>query len=76
MKEMVFASHHIDAIVFDVIGTLVDEDSTWASVAERISAMADLRRNTGSAPSMLRAPVQNDRPDKIASTSQSTTCRA
>ena len=32
----------IDAIVFDVIGTLVDEDATWARAAERIAALAGL----------------------------------
>jgi 2-haloacid dehalogenase len=29
----------IDAIVFDVIGTLVDEDTAWASTAERLAAI-------------------------------------
>ena len=33
-----------DAIVFDVIGTLVDEDGTWASVAERLMAEAGVDR--------------------------------
>ncbi|MFD1715064.1 haloacid dehalogenase type II [Amnibacterium flavum] len=28
----------LDAVVFDVIGTLVDEDATWASAAARIAA--------------------------------------
>lgn len=32
----------IDAIVFDVIGTLVDEDATWASVADQVAAEAGL----------------------------------
>ncbi|NRG42281.1 haloacid dehalogenase type II [Rathayibacter sp. VKM Ac-2835] len=32
----------IEAVVFDVIGTLVDEDSAWASAAERLSAAAGL----------------------------------
>jgi 2-haloacid dehalogenase len=46
-----FSVHHIDAVVFDVIGTLVDEDATWASASERISAIAgvssasDLQQN-------------------------------
>lgn len=30
----------IDAIVFDVIGTLVDEDGTWATVAKRLATEA------------------------------------
>jgi 2-haloacid dehalogenase len=32
----------VDAIVFDVIGTLVDEDETWASTAEHLAAQAGL----------------------------------
>ncbi|TDX81606.1 2-haloacid dehalogenase [Rathayibacter sp. PhB151] len=32
----------IEAVVFDVVGTLVDEDSVWASAAERLSASAGL----------------------------------
>ncbi|MFB9311913.1 haloacid dehalogenase type II [Nocardioides plantarum] len=30
----------VDAVVFDVIGTLVDEDATWASVADRLAVGA------------------------------------
>lgn len=32
----------VDAVVFDVIGTLVDEDGTWAGVAVRLAAEAGL----------------------------------
>lgn len=32
----------VDAIVFDVIGTLVDEDGTWATVAKRLAAQTDI----------------------------------
>jgi len=32
----------VNAIVFDVIGTLVDEDGTWQAVAERLAAEAGL----------------------------------
>ena len=34
----------IDAFVFDVIGTLVDEDAAWARAAERICAATGLSR--------------------------------
>ncbi len=33
---------HVDAIVFDVIGTLVDEDRTWANVAQRLATESGL----------------------------------
>lgn len=32
----------VDALVFDVIGTLVDEDVTWAAATERLAAEAGL----------------------------------
>lgn len=32
----------IEALVFDVVGTLVDEERTWAKVAERLAAEAGL----------------------------------
>jgi 2-haloacid dehalogenase len=32
----------VDAIVFDVIGTLVDEDATWVEMAKRLAAEAGL----------------------------------
>jgi len=37
----------IDAIVFDVIGTLVDEDGTWASAAKRLAAEAGVEDAEG-----------------------------
>ena len=42
MTSSRFHPGNTDAIVFDVIGTLVDEDTTWLDVSEQISAMADL----------------------------------
>jgi len=42
MDQALFVSDEIEAVVFDVIGTLVDEDATLASVAERLAVMADL----------------------------------
>lgn len=42
MESVALVPDQIDVIVFDVIGTLVDEDGTWASVAERLAAEAGL----------------------------------
>jgi 2-haloacid dehalogenase len=42
MEKSVFSADRIDAIVFDVIGTLVDEDPAWARVAEQIASAAGL----------------------------------
>lgn len=42
MERAPFVSDHIDAIVFDVIGTLVDEDETWARVSAQLAAEAGL----------------------------------
>jgi 2-haloacid dehalogenase len=42
MNENSFSSGHIEAVVFDVIGTLVDEDTTWAKASESIAAMTGL----------------------------------
>jgi 2-haloacid dehalogenase len=38
MERPALAPGEVDAIVFDVIGTLVDEDGTWATVADRLAA--------------------------------------
>lgn len=38
MTQERFAVNGIDAVVFDVIGTLVDEDASWAAAARRIAA--------------------------------------
>ena len=38
---------HIDAIVFDVIGTLVDEDSTWVNAAQRLATESGLADAAG-----------------------------
>ena len=37
----------VDVIVFDVIGTLVEEDQTWARIAERLAAEAGLDETAG-----------------------------
>jgi 2-haloacid dehalogenase len=42
MHNESFVAGSIDAIVFDVIGTLVDEDTAWASAASRIAGVADV----------------------------------
>lgn len=42
MDTAPFVPGPVEAIVFDVTGTLVDEDETWASVAERLAAEAGL----------------------------------
>jgi 2-haloacid dehalogenase len=42
MERAALEPARIDALVFDVIGTLVDEDRTWASAAERLAAAAGL----------------------------------
>ncbi|OPX08029.1 haloacid dehalogenase type II [Mycobacterium sp. AT1] len=40
MDTAAFVPHQLNAIVFDVIGTLVDEDGTWARVAKRLAGEA------------------------------------
>lgn len=48
MEQTPFDPPDIEAIVFDVVGTLVDEDATWARIAEAIA------RDTGlAAPSKI-----------------------
>jgi 2-haloacid dehalogenase len=42
MQTASLVPDQVDAIVFDVIGTLVDEDGAWASVAEQLAAEAGL----------------------------------
>ncbi len=42
MEKASFDLAQIEAIVFDVIGTLVDEDGTWASTAEQLAIEAGL----------------------------------
>ena len=42
MKTAALDLKQVEAIVFDVIGTLVDEDLTWARAAERLAAEAGL----------------------------------
>jgi 2-haloacid dehalogenase len=38
METAAWDPHQVDALVFDVIGTLVDEDATWAAAADRLAA--------------------------------------
>ena len=40
MERVTLNPAHIDAVVFDVIGTLVDEDATWATAVQRLTAAA------------------------------------
>ena len=42
METGAFAPSQVDAVVFDVIGTLVDEDAAWASAARRLATEAGL----------------------------------
>ena len=42
MDRTALVPDQVDAIVFDVIGTLVDEEGTWAQVAPRLAAEAGL----------------------------------
>jgi 2-haloacid dehalogenase len=42
MDRPALVPNHVDAIVFDVIGTLVEEGGTWASVAEGLADEAGL----------------------------------
>jgi 2-haloacid dehalogenase len=42
MKSAALVPDHVDAIVFDVIGTLVDEEGTWSSVSQRLAVEAGL----------------------------------
>ncbi|WP_043671062.1 haloacid dehalogenase type II [Clavibacter michiganensis] len=46
MDRTPFSPDLVDAIVFDVIGTLVDEDATWTRVAADIAAEAGLASAT------------------------------
>lgn len=42
MERAALVPDQVDAIVFDVIGTLVEEDVTWAKTAERLAVEAGL----------------------------------
>ena len=46
MQRAALVPEQLDAIVFDVIGTLVDEDRIWLSVAKRLAAEAGLDETT------------------------------
>ena len=46
MQPTPFVAKHIDAIVFDVIGTLVDEDETWATVSAQLATAAGIGDST------------------------------
>lgn len=47
MDRAALVPGQLNAIVFDVIGTLVDEDGTWATVAERLAAEAGVDHGAG-----------------------------
>lgn len=47
MEPAALVPDQIDAVVFDVIGTLVDEDETWARAAERLAAAAGMEETAG-----------------------------
>lgn len=47
MESASLVPDQVDAVVFDVIGTLVDEDATWAGAAERLAAKAGLDGSAG-----------------------------
>lgn len=47
MERTTLMPDQLDAIVFDVIGTMVDEDATWAGVAERLGVEAGLDEGAG-----------------------------
>ncbi|WGL51431.1 HAD-IA family hydrolase [Nocardioides sp. BP30] len=53
----------IDAVVFDVIGTLVDEDSTWARTAQLLASQAQLASSEDLHTSWARA--LNERMDAV-----------
>ena len=42
MDRAALVPDQVDAVVFDVIGTLVDEEPSWAAAAERLAAAAGL----------------------------------
>jgi 2-haloacid dehalogenase len=42
METAALIPDHVDAIVFDVIGTLVDEDATWATTARQLAVESGL----------------------------------
>jgi 2-haloacid dehalogenase len=46
MDQSPFAPDRVDAVLFDVIGTLVDEDATWTCVSAEIAAEAGLASGT------------------------------
>jgi 2-haloacid dehalogenase len=67
MDRLPFAPARIEAIVFDVIGTLVDEGATWTRVAGEIAAEAGLasaadlgRRWEGKLDASMTAVVAGD----------------
>jgi 2-haloacid dehalogenase len=42
MESATLVPNQLDAVVFDVIGTLVDDDRTWAAVAQRLAREAGI----------------------------------
>jgi 2-haloacid dehalogenase len=47
MEQPSFEPHRIDALVFDVIGTLVDEEPAWQAAAARLAPAAGLAEPAG-----------------------------
>lgn len=69
MQQEQFDPGAIDAVAFDVIGTLVDEEAVWVAVAQEISAATALgsatdlhRRWTDSFRQRMNAVVEGDSP--------------
>lgn len=69
MNRAALVPEQVDAIVFDVIGTLVDEDETWRRAAARLAAEAGLDETADLYPTwvallerQMDAVVQGDAP--------------
>lgn len=54
MDRAALVPDQVDAIVFDVIGTLVDEDETWVGAADRLAAAAGLTDAADLTPSWVQ----------------------
>lgn len=69
MEQPPFDPHRIDALVFDVIGTLVDEEPSWQAAAARLASAAGLSEPAGVSESAGLADswagALNDRMDAV-----------
>ncbi|NQX35531.1 haloacid dehalogenase type II [Herbiconiux sp. VKM Ac-2851] len=63
MEQSPFDPHRIDALVFDVIGTLVDEEPAWQAAAARLASAAGLSQAAELADRW--AAALNDRMDAV-----------